>query len=96
MQEGNNITSALDRVKKKQELEEQLKKETELYKVALNRVANTEDGIIVLKAILAYCGIFKDQKLNAQDLLEEKGKRSVYLASIRPYLKRQARILIEN
>lgn len=96
MQESNSVESALQRIKSKQEREVRLKEEAEQYKAALNHVASTENGQIVLKAILAYCGIFSDEKLNAQDLLEAQGKRSVYLKAIRPYLDRQIRSLIEN
>ena len=73
------------------------KESEEDYKNALNGMAATPNGQFVLKQLIRYCGVFAhDDVLNPAKLVEDRGKRSVYLKLIRPYLDKQTLIELEN
>jgi len=59
------------------------------YKRALNNCMGTEDGIFVLRYILRYVGLFSEGSMDAIKLLDERGRKSVYLNMIRPYLDQE-------
>lgn len=58
----------------------------EEYKRALNNSLGSEDGIFILRHLIKYMGVFSEGSLDAVKLLDERGKKSVYLNMIRPYL----------
>ena len=67
------------------------------YKEALNRIFSMSEGKLLAKYLIKYCGIFNvDSQLNPAKLVEENGKKSVYLKMIRPYLEKEIRMEIEN
>jgi hypothetical protein len=86
-----------DIVKKLSEREEQRKKQQEVvieradeWKEALNRLLNTDDGKLLAKYLIKFCRVFApDNSSNQIELVENNGKRKVYLELIRPYLFNQ-------
>lgn len=83
-------------------IEEQKRKEIviermEDYKTALNRVAATNEGKLLLKYMVRFAGLFSDPpQLNPAQLIEDRGRRAYYLKMIRPYLEKKFRKEIEN
>ena len=94
----NDTLGALDKRKKAKadvlaKHAEQLKE----YAIALNRICTTEDGLMVVRGILQYSGVFAHpDKVNPTDLLEERGKRGVYLQAVRPFLEAENRAKVES
>lgn len=67
------------------------------YKRALNRLFSSRDGRFFLKKLIRYCGIYSfDKTLNPAKLIENDGKRKVYLEMIRPYLEPDVIAKLEN
>lgn len=57
------------------------------YKTVVNRLFSTPDGLYFLNDLIDYCGINSfDKELNPAKLIEDRGKRKVFLEMIRPYL----------
>lgn len=89
----NNITpdSILDRIAKerleKNQREFLLKEEVEEYTMVVNSLFASEHGKYFLNKLIRYCGINSfDNELNPAKLIEDAGKRKVYLEIIRPFL----------
>jgi len=69
----------------------------EEYKVALNRIFSMNEGKLLAKYLLRFCMVFNDDaQLNPAKLIEDKGKRAVWLKMVRPYLDRQLIMEIES
>lgn len=70
--------------------QEEIKKVEAAYAEALNHLAETENGRVFLKSLLAYCGVFSynDQVHPTQEVIDST-KRKVWLEMIRPYLKKE-------
>lgn len=67
------------------------------YKAALDRIFDSPDGQYFAKYLLRFIGLYADPSaLNPAGLIEDKGKRAVYLKMIRPYLSRDVIMKIEN
>lgn len=93
MQEDSNPVSpdSLNRMmerKKKHDLNKaRYLERLEEYKVVVNRLFSTPDGKYFLNDLIDYCGIHSfDQQLNPAKLVEDAGKRKVFLEMIRPHL----------
>ena len=66
------------------------------YIKALNGVASTPNGQLVLQTLIESTGIFRvDSSHNASKLVEDNGMRKVYLQLIRPYLEPELRKQVE-
>lgn len=97
MQDGSNpITaeSVLDKMMREQMNRDQVKdilKEREAdYKASLNRLASSPDGQLFFNTMIRYCGINTfDKVLNPAKLVEDAGKRKVFLELVRPYLEKE-------
>lgn len=64
-----------------------LEEEIQEFSLCLNRVASSPDGQFFLRKMIRYCGIHHDDdKIDPAKLIEDKGRRSVYLKLVRPYL----------
>lgn len=87
-------------IQRKQSQENQaaiLKEEIEEYKRVLNIVFSSPAGKEFGKYLLRYCGIFTfDKVLNPAKLVEDRGKRAVYLDLIRPYLEKTVKMELEG
>lgn len=64
-----------------------IKAASEELKVCMNRLFDTSDGKHFLNCMIGYCGInLFDKEINPAKLIEDKGKRQVWLEFIRPHL----------
>lgn len=69
----------------------------EEYKAALNKIANTPDGYLVLRAIMRYCGIFAVKPTrDGMGLVSDKALHDFYIMMIRSHLNQQNRQTLEN
>jgi hypothetical protein len=92
-----------DIVKKLSDREENRKKQEEViieradeWKETINRLLSTEDGKLLAKYLIKFCRVFTpDNSSNQIELVENNGKRKVYLELIRPYLFNQTKKDIE-
>lgn len=96
MSGSNPITpeSILDRMVRDREeldrIEAVLKEEEADYRAALNRLASSPDGQYFFNKMIRYCGINTfDKVLNPAKLVENEGKRKVFLELVRPYLNKE-------
>lgn len=92
-----NKTTA-DKLLGQRDVQANKKKELEgdelLFKLAVDRIADTDDGKLFLKVMIRYCGIFSPSK--AENLIEQAARRNLYLELIRPFLNVQLRKEIES
>jgi len=98
MLDSNSIVDVMARRQEEREKANEIVIERiEDYKAALNNIFSSADGKYFAQYLLKFCGIFNDDiQLNPAKLVEDKGKKSVYLKMIRPYLEREVRKEIEN
>lgn len=98
MLQMDSIVDELARRQQEREKSEQVVIENqEEYKLALNRIFSMNEGKLMAKYLLKFCAIFSDDlQLNPAKLIEDKGKKSVYLRMIRPYLEPAIRAELEN
>lgn len=67
------------------------------YKVVLNRLASSPDGLYFLRKLIRFAGIFSlDEKLDPAKMVEDRGKRAAYLQLVRPFLNVETRIALES
>lgn len=80
---------------REQEKEAQVENEEE-YRRALNAFAGSPNGAIVLKPWIRFMKVFAVPSTNGMERVEQDGMRRFYLKMIRPYLKPEFRMEIEN
>ena len=69
----------------------------EEYKKALNSMAASEHGELVIKTLIKACGVFTaDQGNDAASLIRQGERRNIYLQCIRPFLTPELRNKVEN
>lgn len=67
------------------------------YKIALNGVASTPNGELVLKTLIRVMGVFAlEQQVSPASAFENGIKRNIYLRFIRPYLDATLRSKLES
>ncbi len=95
---GHDTIGKLLESKQNQEHQQALlAEEIEQYRLSLNRIFSSPDGKLFLKKIVKYCGINTfDTQLNPAKLIEDAGKRKVYLELIRPYLDKTILMELEQ
>jgi len=94
---GTSIDEILRRRAEKEKAKEVMKEEMQQHADILNRLAATEDGMYLLKMLKKNCGVNSfDKNANAAKLLEDNGRRSVYLGLIHPYLDPSVRSQLES
>lgn len=72
--------------RKKAILDEEVKE----YSDSINRLFETRDGQFFLKKLIRYTGVFSfDSKIDGAKLVEDAGKRKVFLELILPYLDKK-------
>lgn len=96
-----NEHSVVDALAKKQaerdKQQEVVIENIEEYKIALNRIFSMNEGKLFAKYLLRFCMVFNDDtQLNPAKLIEDKGKRAVYLKMVRPFIDKQLIMEIEN
>lgn len=83
---------ARDEAAKKRLIEEQ-----QHYTEALNAIFASDNGKTVLKHLIQFCGIFKENEaLPDGRLAVQKGRRQVYLTAIRPFLDKSILMEVET
>jgi len=71
--------------------------EVETYKKALNSMAASEHGKIVLKTLIKACGVFSpDRGGDVSALIRQSERRNVYLEVIRPFINPELRQELER
>ena len=95
---ANTSIDKIEQLKKKDaEAKQRLEAEREEYKKACQAIFASDSGKFVLKHLIKYCGIYHfDNKAPDGNLAVEKGRRSVYLEAIRPFLDKTTLIEVEN
>lgn len=92
-----SINDLLKKRELAQEREAVIKEELEDYKKAVKRLFNSADGRYFLKNLVRYIGIHSfDTQINPAKLIEDRGKKRVYLELIRPFLSGSIRAEVEN
>jgi len=68
------------------------------YQKALNGVASTPNGKLMLKTLIKACGVFDPDKEGSDGvaLIRQSERRNVYLKFVRPYLEPKQRQELEN
>lgn len=67
------------------------------YKKALNGVASTPNGQLMLKTLIKACGVFTVSKeSDAISLIRHNERRNVYLQYVRPFLEPDVKKELEN
>lgn len=93
---GGSIDDILRKREQRKHDEAILKEEIEQYTNAVNRLFSSEDGKFFLKKLVMYCGVNSfDKQLNPAKLIEDSGKRKVFLELIRPFLDKTIRAELE-
>lgn len=83
----DRIEDILARREKAKEKETITQEEMAEYAEVVNKLFSTPEGKYFLNKMIKYCGIYSfDNRVDAVTLIEEKGRRGVYLSMIRPYL----------
>jgi hypothetical protein len=101
MSENNDAMDTISKLMAKKEREARREavtaEEVEEYKRCLEIVFNSPAGLYFAVKLLKYCGIYTyDQNLNPAKMVEDAGKRRVYLELIRPYLSKETLMKVEN
>lgn len=74
-----------------------VKAASEELKLCMNRLFGTPDGKHFLNCMIGYCGInLFDKEINPAKLIEDKGKRQVWLEFIRPHLDKAILAELDN
>lgn len=94
MLDGSFIEQIEARRKESEENKERAKALEAEYKIALNSCFSSAAGRIVLKRLVKFSGIFS--LAHSDHLLEDRGRKSVYLQAIRPYLDKEIINQVEN
>lgn len=95
--EHSIVDAMAKREEERQKQQEVVIENIEEYRVALNRIFSMNEGKLLAKYLLRFCMVFNDDaQLNPAKLIEDKGKRAVYLKMIRPFLDRQIKQEVEN
>ena len=84
--------------KEKDAVEKREKQELEKIKVAMNNLFSRPDGILVGKAIMNFCGLYKLKKNNNNlfEMGKERGKEELYLKLFKGMLRDDILANIEN
>lgn len=97
LNERNIVDALAKKAAEREKSQEVVIENIEEYKQALNMVFSTNEGKLVMKYLLRHSGIFNDDaQLDAAKLVEGKGRKSVYLKMIRPFLDKQLRMELES
>lgn len=93
MSHKNDVSSTLDKIlerKAEQERKEAIiAEEVADYKAVLERICSSPDGQFIMKKLIRYCGVFSfDHKIDGGKLVEDAGKRKVFLELFYPYLSK--------
>ena len=80
---------------REKEKEAQIENEDQ-YRMALNAFAGSPNGAIVLKPWIRFMKVFAVPSTNGMERVEQDGMRRFYLKMIRPYLKPEVIMEIEN
>lgn len=90
--------SKIDEIESRKELKESMTKEQlDAFVRSINGIFSTEFGIHFGKLLIKYCRVFSpDNTANPQQMLEDAGKRKVYLEFIRPYLDKDIKSKLEE
>lgn len=81
----------------KQQQKEQVIENIEEWQKAANRLFTSDDGKLFAKYLIRFCQVFEvDNSANPAKLLEDNGKKKVYLNLIRPYLTIETLTYIEH
>ena len=71
--------------------------QVEEYKQALNSMAASEHGKLVLQTLISACGVFTpDRGADVAALIRQSERRNVYLEVIRPFLETELKQEIER
>lgn len=93
----NTVDKLLSQRAEKTRQQEVVIENMEEWQEVLNRIFTSDDGKLFAKYLLRHCGIFnKEDSTNHIKMIENIGKRNVYLELIRPYLDVLTRSEIEN
>ncbi len=91
------INDILEKRAQKRVQEEQIVENVEEYKAALEKIFTSEDGKIFYKYLARYCRLHTvEEGLNTVRMVEDNGKRSVFLKGIRPFLSKSTLIKLEE
>ena len=78
-------------------LEERIIENKKDYQKALNDMAASPSGALVLRTLIKACGVFTPKKgIDGVTLIETNTLRNLYLEFIRPYLEPQNKIDLER
>lgn len=66
------------------------------YKKALNNLAGSEHGSLVLRSLMNAMEVFKPIDTEGIQLVRQTERRNIYLKHIRPYLTKEMRSKLEN
>jgi len=90
------IDDIQDRKEAKKNFFEKNEGQKEEYKTAINGIAGSKNGKYFLKVLINYIDLYGYKgSLEPRDMFVDKGKKSVYLEMIRPYLLESVRKEIE-
>jgi len=93
----SKVMDLLKKMQREKDQQEVIVENQEDYKRALNRIAKSKDGQHVIKLLMKFCGVYSVSNHNdVIRMAEERARRSVYLAMIRPYLTPTIRAEIEE
>lgn len=82
---------------RKKDNDKRIKEEQELFVKSLEKVFSTDFGVVFGKYLIKYCQVFTpEDTANPQKMIENAGKRKVYLELIRPYLSKELKIELED
>ena len=94
---GGVYNRILEQRRVREEARSQVVEHEQEWAKAANRLFSTEDGQLFIKYLLRFSNIFTvDNSLAPATLIENNGKRAIYLKLIRPYLNDDVRALVEN
>lgn len=91
-EEKEKLRNTVDKLRESRALRDQqevLKKEQEAdYAKALNDMAASPSGRLVLRTLIRACGVFTPKEgVDGVSLIENNARRNLYLRYIRPYLE---------
>lgn len=84
---GSVVDDLINNQEKLKKIQETALENEKKFRGAINTITDTPEGMYFFKCLVKFVGLYHDNpSLDSAKLIEDKGRKSVYLRLIRPYL----------
>lgn len=93
----SQVNELLERRASKQAEKEKIIENAEEYRVAVNKIFTTPEGEIFYKYLVKFCRVYGYEGMgNTVKMVEDNGRRAVFLEAVRPFLNKETRVKLED